>query len=142
MLPKGAKGGPKKFTLGRMSVLPSLYQTLGKNSLVPLNPFELGGLINYDSNRQGKLWSLVNDLVGALVVDTHQELVRAWEAVIAGGMKPEAVAELTKMPVTLDQALALSANWKNDVFRNQKINEWLKFAREKCKKAAEVAKKP
>jgi ABC-type Fe3+ transport system substrate-binding protein len=142
MLPKGAQGGPKKFTLGRLSVLPSLHQTLGKKSIVPLNPFELGGLVNYDSNRQGKLWSLVNDLVGALLVDTHQDLVRAWEAVIAGGMKPEAVAELTKMPVTLDQALALSAKWKNDAFRNQNINEWVKFAREKCKKAAELAKKP
>lgn len=142
MLPKGAQGGPKKFTLGRLSVLPSLYQTLGKKSIVPLNPFELGGLVNYDSNRQGKLWSLVNDLVGALVIDTHKDLVKAWEAVIVGGMKPEAVAELTKMPVTLDQALTLSAKWKDDVFRNQKINEWVKFALEKCKKAAELAKKP
>ncbi|MBI4641348.1 MAG: extracellular solute-binding protein [Candidatus Tectomicrobia bacterium] len=141
MLPKGAEGGPQKFTLGRLSVLPSLYKTLGKKSIVPLNPFEMGSLGKYDSDRQGKLWSLVNDLVGALLIDTHQDLVKAWEAVIAGGMKPAAVAEMTKMPVTLEEAMTLSAKWKDDAFRNQKINEWVKFAQEKYKKAAELGKK-
>ena len=139
MLPKGAAEGPQNFTLGRLSVLPTLYDTLAGQSIVPLNPFEMGSLGRYDTERQGKLWSLVNDLVGAMIIDTHSELVKAWEAVIAGGMQPAAVAELTRMPITLEEALTFADKWRDNVFRNEQINAWVKFAQEKYKKAADPA---
>jgi hypothetical protein len=113
---------------------------LAGQSIVPLNPFELGSLGRYDTERQGKLWSLVNDLVGAMIIDTHGELVQAWEAVIAGGMQPPALAELTRMPITLEEALMFADKWRDSVLRNQQINAWVKFAQEKYKRAAELAK--
>ncbi|RLE95147.1 MAG: hypothetical protein DRJ55_02255 [Thermoprotei archaeon] len=138
MLPAGKyPDGPKEYTLGRMSVIPELYQKLAGRSIVPVNPFEMKSVLKYDSTKGGKRWSLVNDLFGALIIDTHDDLVKAWKKIIDNWDKlPEdirnkALAELTKVPVSEDEALQLADKWGDQEFRNQKISEWRNFAVQK-----------
>ncbi len=145
MLPAGKyPDGPKKYTLGRMSVIPSLYDELKDRSIVPVNPFEIKSVLRYDAGKGGKRWSLVNDLFGALIIDTHDDLVAAWKKLNENKdkMSPQdyqkILAELTKIPLTEDEALQYASKWSDQAFRNQKISEWRNFAVQKYRKVSEM----
>ena len=78
MLKSGVPGGPKQTPLYRAVVLPSAYEGVGDNTVVPINPFELSSAFHYDSKKGGQRWGLVNELIGKLLIDPHPELVAAW----------------------------------------------------------------
>ncbi len=145
MLPAGKyPDGPQKYTLGRMCVLPELYDELKDRSIVPVNPFEVKSVLEYDPAKGGKRWSVVNDLFGALIIDTHDELVAAWKAIQeAKGKVPDdvlakAYKELVKVPVSEEEALALAEKWGDQAFRNEKISEWRQFAEAKYQNARKI----
>ena len=74
--------GPKwRGGLNRASVIPGLYDELGDRCVV-VNPFnrELKP-IRYDAATGGIRWGFVNDLIGALIIDSHKDLVSAWKAI-------------------------------------------------------------
>lgn len=137
VLPKGVPGGPKIETLGRLAVNTETYKLTEGKRVNPLNPFTVKGFLKYDSEKQAKVRQVFDDLLGATMIDTHKELRDAWARVVKKGAKPEDVAAFAKAPVTAKDLEALSAKWDDAVFRNQKINEWVKFARDKF---ASVAK--
>lgn len=139
LLPKGAPGGPKLSTLSRMGVNSAAYkETEGKRSS-KLNPFELKSLLNVDFAKGSRMQRPFNDLIGAIQVDVHEDLKKAWRAIIKRGAKPEEVAAFGKTPVTEAELLALNARWSDEVFRNQTINSWVEQAKAKFKKLADGA---
>lgn len=140
MLKPSDPEGPEKFSLFRSSVIPSLYDELTGRTIIKINPFKTESIFRYDAEKGGIRWTLVNDLIGAMIIDTHDALVQAWKAVIKGGMKEEALKELVKIPITEDEAMKLARErWKDQAFRNIKITEWTNFAREKYAKAKRMA---
>lgn len=140
MLRPGDPEGPKEFGLFRSSVIPSLYDQLAGRTVVKVNPFKAETTFKYDAKKGGDRWTLLNDLIGALIIDTHAELVEAWKAIIDGGMKEEALKEFVKVPISEGEALKLARErWKDQGFRNRKITEWTNFAREKYRRAKELA---
>ena len=74
---------------------------------------------------------ILNDLMGAMIVDNHASLKRAWQKVIKDGVTPEELSRIGKVPVSEAEFLKLSERWSDDVFRNRVINEWVEFARKK-----------
>lgn len=141
MLPKGDAEGPSEFSLQRASVMPHLYKELGERSVIPINPFDIDtGILEYDSEKGSARWNIVNDLIGAMIIDSHKELVDAWMAIRKSKNKKAAIEELGKLPVTEDEALKLAEKWDDQAFRNKKISEWTNFAREKYDRAKELAK--
>lgn len=137
--------GPKwKGGLNRASVLPGLYDKLGERCIVP-NPFAMEGTpFQYDSDKGGTRWNIVNDLFGVLIIDSHKDLVNAWKAIQKcqdPAKRDAAIAVLTKMPVTEAEAMQMAAtDWKDPSIRNEKIKEWGQFAKEKFKEARNLAK--
>jgi ABC-type Fe3+ transport system substrate-binding protein len=83
---KGQPGGPTRFELGKLSVLPSLYGTIESASVVNSNPFKIPNLVAYDSKLASERWPLVNDLFGAFIIDLHQRLVRLPSADLLSGI--------------------------------------------------------
>ncbi len=145
MLPDTDKDGPKwKGGINRSSIMPSLYDKLTDRYFVT-NPFssELTPF-PYDSNIGGARWDIVNDLFGVLIIDSHDDLVDAWKAI--GKCKDvqkrnAAIAAFVEMPLTEEEAMKLGGQqWKDQVFRNEKIKEWGQFAKQKFKRAKELAK--
>ena len=137
--------GPKwRGGLNRASVVPELYDELGDRCVV-INPFkrELNP-IQYDAAKGGERWALVNDLIGALVIDPHKDLVAAWKAI--NKCKDEqkrdaAIDRLTEMPITADEGLRIAqSEWKKPDYRNQKLTEWNRFARQKYRDALKLTK--
>jgi len=137
--------GPKwKGGLNRASVLPALYDKLGERCIVP-NPFAMDGTpFQYNSEKGGTRWNIVNDLFGVLIIDSHKDLVNAWKAIRKckdPAKRDAAIAVLTKMPITEEEAMELAGGaWKDPKIRNEKIKEWGQFAKEKFKEARNLAK--
>ena len=137
--------GPKwKGGLNRSSVIPALYDELG-DRCVATNPFELDLTpIDYDAVKGGIRWDIVGDLIGALVIEPHKDLVNTWKA-INKSKDPEkraaAIQILGQVPITEAEALELSHDdWQKPDFRNQKLKEWRAFAKEKFKEAKKIVK--
>lgn len=136
VLPKGAAGGPKTATLGRMAVNKKTYQETEGKRVQATNPFEQKSFLNMDWDKAAKIKRVFNDLYGALLVDTHAELKKAWTGVTKKGLNPDAVAKLAKPPVTEAEMMTLAAKWDDDVLRNKTINEWVAFAKKKYQTSA------
>ena len=137
--------GPKwKGGLNRASVVPELYDVLGERCVVP-NPFTLALTpIRYDAVKGGKRWDIISDLIGALVVDPHKELVSAWNAIgkCKNAEQREAAIEmLVRLPITEAEALQMAEEkWSRQDYRNEKLKEWGKFATDKFRAAKRMAK--
>ena len=136
--------GPKwKGGLNRASVLPGLYDTLGERCIVP-NPFALEvPPFQYDSDKGSDRWTIVNDLFGVLIIDSHKDLVNAWKAIQKSkdpAKQAAAIAALTQMPITEAEAMQMATTWKDPSIRNEKIKEWGQFAKQKFKEARNLAK--
>lgn len=141
MLKAGLPGGPEKYTLRRMSVMPHLYDALGNKADVPTNPFKWKTTMKYDDAKSSARQGIIDDLIGALTIDVHSELVKAWDAIKKGGMKPEAVKKLVAVPATESEIIMLGkGKWENQEFRNAKIAEWTRFAKNKYKEAIKLSK--
>lgn len=137
--------GPKwKGGLNRASVLPALYDELGDRCVVT-NPFDLKSPpFPYDADKGSVRWDIVNDLFGILIIDSHKDLVDAWKAIrkCKDVKKREAaIAALVEMPLSEEEAMKVAADkWEDPIYRNEKIKEWGQFAKQKFKKAKDLAK--
>ena len=132
VLPKGAAGGPRMESLARMAVITDTdVKTEGKRIEGIINPFAQKSFLKLDNEKAAKLKRPLDDLIGALLIDNHKDLKTAWQRVIKNGAKPADLAALSKMPVTEAELLALAEKWDDNVLRNETINKWVNFAREK-----------
>jgi ABC-type Fe3+ transport system substrate-binding protein len=113
---KGSIGGPKRYELGKLSVLPSVYGTIEPATLFHGNPFTLANILPYDAAKAARRWNLVNDLFGAFIIDVHERLVRTPDPQVLKGI-----------PVSEPQAETLSAGgaWGHDTsVRTDRIRAW------------------
>ncbi|MFQ5850374.1 MAG: extracellular solute-binding protein [Candidatus Binatia bacterium] len=133
LLKKGLPDGPQRFQLNRFSVLPSLYEKVKpQNTAVQFNPFTWQSDFSFDAEMGSKRWAIINDLIGALIIDQKDMLNRAWKAALAGGLMAEELRRLAAVPISEEQAMRLAREkWQDPAFRNQRLNEWAEFARAK-----------
>ena len=130
-LKKGMPGGPVAIQLNRFTVLPDLYARHQKEAAVTLNPFEWHSDLVYDPAVGGGRWSVLNDLIGTMVIDSHAALQQAWQQAIAEGLTDDVRRRLSAVPVSEAEALALAENWRDATVRNRTMGEWMAFARNK-----------
>lgn len=136
ILPKGAPGGPKSSSLGRMAINSKAYEETEKTRIYKINPFTEKRFIKLDLEKAQKLQRVFNDLAGAMLVDTHDDLKKAWAKISKGGKVDAAkLGEFAKMPLTEDEFFKLIDKWDDEVFRNQTLNAWVSFAKTKYKNA-------
>ena len=106
-------------------------------SNIEFSPFDLKQSFRYNAELSRKRRDVVAALVGALLVDTQEELIGAWKNIIGRHLQPEEVAELGRMPLSEREALQLAAgDWKKPAVRNGKKIEWQTWAQEKYKRLA------
>ena len=134
-LPRGHPQGPQQFSIERMSVRPDFYRRYRGVSNIEFSPFELKQPFIYNARLAGDRRDVLAALVGALLVDTHDELRQAWEAVIRRGLPSADLLELGRVPLTETEALALAKGpWKDPAVRNLKKIDWQKWAQTKYRK--------
>ena len=137
MLPKGAPQGPKFNNLGRMAMNTATYRLVaGQPLIVPFNPFEgATKFYKYDAEKAATQSRVINDLAGAVLIDMHSDLKKAWGEVIKGGGKPETIAKFVTPIVTEDELSSAAKKWDDSIFRNKTLNAWVEKARQKYKDA-------
>ena len=85
----------------------------------------------YDSEKGSARWGVVNDLLGVMVIDSHRQLQNAWKAAAEDGVTEEEVRQLSGVPITEEECLALGPRWRDPVMRDSLKNAWTGFARDK-----------
>lgn len=128
-LPQGHPEGPRRASIERMSVRPDLYPRYREVSNIAFSPFELRQGFRYDARLARDRREVVAALAGALLVDTHAELRRAWREVIRAGDPGSRVPDLGAMPLDEARALKLAKEaWKDPGVRNRSRLEWQEWA--------------
>lgn len=134
-LPVGHPAGPQRNSIERMSVRPDFYKRFAAESNIQFSPFELKQSFTYDAALGRDRREVVAALVGALLVDTHDDLKKTWKALAAAGLPPDKLNQLGRMPLTADEAMALAKmEWKDSAVRNAKKTEWQAWARAKYRR--------
>jgi len=108
MLPAGAADGPKRYTLSRLAVLPSVHEeAAAKGSDVPFKPFAAKAADFYDAEKESTRQTVLADYLRVALVENHTALTAAWKALIDAGLPPAKVAELTKPLISEEEMLRL-----------------------------------
>ncbi len=111
----GTPGGPAKTTLHRAPVRQELYTGENRKNLFKpdYRPYESGADFHYRPQWTGRYYSLLRQVIKALMLDPHVELQRAWSAIIAAGgaeKVPQAMAEFNKLPFKYIEASQAAAS--------------------------------
>ena len=117
--------------MNRFTVLPDLYEELQSEAAVTLNPFEWTSDLKYNSETVSSRWGLLNDLIGVLIIDSHEELKRAWRKAASDGVSADELERLAKVPVNESESLEMGKMWRDPELRNRMLGEWTAFARKK-----------
>ncbi len=90
----GTPGGPRRYALRRMPVLPALYAPEFKplRSDPEVNPYELARTFTYHDAWTGRLFKPTAFIFRVMCIDPHDELTKAWSALIEADFPPEASA--------------------------------------------------
>jgi hypothetical protein len=143
----GQPGGPKRYPLCRLSVVPKLYDEFSpaERSVGEANPFAAKNSIRYDSKRGGRRWDALNDLFGAWVVDAHPDLREAWRVVCAlpadDPRRAALEAELFAPPCTETKLDAYAATLAagSPRARTEMVTRWGEEARQRYRRVSQAA---
>ena len=136
-LPTGMEGGPERYQLLRMPILPEFYTRYAEVSGGASSPFDWKTDFVYDGATPTRRRGVLQDMLGAFIIDTQYELVPAWKGAIADGLPPEAVHRLTHMPVSAEEALTLGQRWGKVEFVESRVGmltRWCRLAVRKYKR--------
>ncbi len=132
MTPKGSPGGSVKYGISRMGVLPVLYEDPQALASVPMNPFsEEGGLV-YDREKGAKRWSVLNELIGATIIDLHPQLRKAWATVqsLPEPRRSEVLKKLQTPMISEEEANEMAGQWRKDpALGRRTVDLWMRQAR-------------
>ncbi len=143
MLERGEPGGPKRYSLNRAAVRPDVYDEVLGRTHVTIRPFEMEASFRYDSAKATVRAEILNDLLGAMLVDTAAELTAAVRAArtLDGELRAECEREIAWLPC--DEAdlssLARGRFASDPNFREEQRIRWTKEAREHYARAAAIA---
>jgi ABC-type Fe3+ transport system substrate-binding protein len=90
----GAPGGPQRYALRRMPILPALYAPAFDTfrSDPGENPYDEARAFTYHAAWTGPLFRAIVFIVKATCVDAHDELATAYQALFRAGFPPRATA--------------------------------------------------
>jgi iron(III) transport system substrate-binding protein len=95
----GAHGGPERYALRRLPVLPSLYADEFKSlrSDPEVRPYELAKEFEYRPGWTAGTFGAQAFIIRAMCIDSHDELKAAWRALIAAGFPPKAMEKFSDL---------------------------------------------
>jgi ABC-type Fe3+ transport system substrate-binding protein len=90
----GAPGGPHRYALRRLPILPALYapDLRQYRSDPEVDPYALAKTFTYHGEWTGPLFRPIAFIVRVMCIDSHDELTAAWRELRAAHFPPEATA--------------------------------------------------
>lgn len=137
-LPQGHPEGAVHNSIERLPVRLDIYERFGDISNVGASPFKVRQSYHFDGKKARDRRDVLPALIGALLIDTHEELQATWAAVVRRGVPEAELRELATVPMTESEVFALgSGGWKTNAVRLQKRIEWQSWARDKYRRLAQ-----
>ena len=95
----GTPGGPEKYTLRRLPILPDLYapQWHQYEADPDVNPYASANSFVYQPRWTGSLFSVISFAIKTAFIDPNDELKQAWQALIDAGFPPRATAKFSDL---------------------------------------------
>jgi len=89
----GAPGGPHRYALRRLPILPALYTPDFRQfrSDPDVDPYALAKTFTYHGEWTGPLFRPIAFIVRVMCIDSHDELAAAWRELRAAGFPPQAM---------------------------------------------------
>lgn len=148
LLKPGLPGGPLKYPLCRLSVVPDLYRQYPppERSVGDADPFTLGNTFAYRAAVGQQRWDALNDLLGAVAVDPHADLATAWQRLLAASFSDESRQsledQLFQPPCSEDDLRNYAARIavESPRYRAETINRWGEEARRRYRAVAREAR--
>ena len=126
----GAPGGPREFELDRMPVIPGFAARFGTDAAVLYDAYAWKSGFTYDADKGSLRWTILNDLLGATMIDTHRELTAAWRRVSNLPADDARVRALTTPPLPEIELLQLAREkWNDAEFRARTRARWANEAK-------------
>ena len=132
--PVGANG--QVSALYRLPVRESLYH---EASGPGANPYAQSGGMTFDENLANVRRDVLNDLMGVCLIDMHDELARAWGAIVRAGCPAALVADLGRPPVSGAELAALAPQWKDPRRRMDATRQWAHDAQARYRRLQDQA---
>jgi iron(III) transport system substrate-binding protein len=90
----GTPGGPVKYALRRQPIRKELYspEYASYRSDPGVDPYEKAKSFMYHPKWTGPLFKVMSFIIRVMSLDSHDEQVAAWEALVAAGFPPQATA--------------------------------------------------
>jgi ABC-type Fe3+ transport system substrate-binding protein len=115
----GTPGGPRTFEIGKLPIIPALYDTGTPATVASGNPFTWPNILPYDSDKASARWNIVNDLFGSFVVDVHDRIT------LFRKRYPTSVPPIPVIAESEVSRLSPAGAWGEDqLLRNRMLNEW------------------
>ena len=92
-------GGPRHYALRRMPILPALYADEFRpfRTDPDVLPYEMAKQFVYREAWTGPLFRAQAFIIRVMCIDTHEELVDAWRALISAGFPTDATQEFARL---------------------------------------------
>jgi len=118
----------QKYSLFRMPVRRDLYMDPQAPKACP---YDMEAGFVYNDPKGSRRWKIINDLIGVWLIDSHNDLVEAWRAILAAGKPQDLVAAMCDVPVTEAELNALIEQWDDSRKRLDVMNTWAEAARQR-----------
>jgi len=125
---RGSEGGPQEFDLERLPVLPEIYK-MDLPTFTTARPFAANAAFVFDDPKSGKRWNTVNALMRGALLDVHEDLKAAWEAVLKAGRAEDLGAALGRPPLSEAQVDALVGKKYSTAQYNALKQKWSGWSR-------------
>jgi hypothetical protein len=144
-------GSPHRYAICRLSVMENLYDSrtyLESARSVSVNPFDVATIgplpKKYDNKLAERRRRALQDLFGAWIIDTHDDLQGAWRAVLAApaAKREQLHRELFAPPCGEQELFQLKdrlGNPPDSRLRANLLSDWLSAARERYRRIAVAA---
>ena len=95
----GAHGGPRKYALRRQPIRKELYapEYAAYRSDPGVDPYEEAKSFTYHPQWTGPLFKVMSFIIRTMCLDSHDEQVSAWKALVAAGFPPDATTIFSSM---------------------------------------------
>lgn len=141
----GTPGGPRRYALRRLPILPSLYgpEFLPLRSDPEVAPYETAKSFSYEESCTSALFRPIAFIFRVMCIDTHEELKDSWKALAEAGFPKQATAVFEDVSA-VDYAAAsgkIREALSGDKIREVQLAKELADAfRAQYRKAAELAR--
>ena len=138
MLKAGTPGGPRYNTLFRLPVIPGMVERYRADSAVQTDPYAFKNSVDFDLQKKNQRWSILNDLIGACIIDVHGDLAKAWHALSGRPPDDPQLRKLLDPPVGEAELLRMARErWGDPAFRAETVAGWSREASARYRRLAE-----